>query len=55
MSIYINNDDMNFFKTFLAGVLAFIAGTFLVGIFWMVLLLGSIGLLSKQAAPVEEE
>lgn len=55
MSIYINNDDMNFFKTFLAGVLAFIAGTFLVGIFWMVLLLGSIGLMSKQAAPVEEE
>ena len=55
MSIYINNDDMNFFKTFLAGVLAFIAGTFLVGIFWMVLLLGSIGLMAKQAAPVEEE
>lgn len=46
---------MNFVKTFLAGLLAFVAGTFLVGLFWIALVLGIVGSMSKQVVPVEND
>lgn len=41
---------MNFFKTFLAGLLAFFVGSFLVFFFWIVLLLGIAGSMEKSVA-----
>lgn len=41
---------MNFVKTFLAGVLAFVAGTFLVFFLWIFLLLGIAGTMEKSVA-----
>lgn len=41
---------MNFIKTFLAGLLAFFVGSFLVFFFWIVLLLGIAGSMEKRVA-----
>lgn len=43
---------MNFFKTFLAGLLAFVAGTFLVSFLWIFVLVGIAGSLGGSSAPV---
>lgn len=43
---------MNFFKTFLAGLLAFVAGTFLVSFLWILVLMGIAGSMGGSKAPV---
>ena len=43
---------MNFFKTFLAGLLAFVAGTFLVSFLWILVLMGIAGSMGGSKATV---
>ena len=43
---------MNFFKTFLAGLLAFVAGTFLVSFLWILILMGIAGSMGGSKATV---
>ena len=45
---------MNFLKTFLAGVLAFVVGAILIFFFWIFLLLGLAGSMSKSVTLPEE-
>lgn len=43
---------MNFLKTFLAALLAFVVGTFVAGFFWMMLLIGIVGAFSMEQSVV---